>query len=60
MQQSKAAGRISTDGEVALVWGNHHDAQPRAQMVQEVLGSIGSVPVVFGSVDRFGSIDIPL
>eukprot|EP00969_Alexandrium_andersonii_P291384 12879893-Alexandrium_andersonii.AAC.1 len=26
----------------------------------EVLGSVGSVSVVFGSVDRFGSIDIPL
>eukprot|EP00969_Alexandrium_andersonii_P237535 10485453-Alexandrium_andersonii.AAC.1 len=25
----------------------------------EVLGSVGSVPVAFGSVDRFGSIEIP-
>eukprot|EP00969_Alexandrium_andersonii_P207601 9171554-Alexandrium_andersonii.AAC.1 len=25
----------------------------------EVLGSVGSVPVVFGSVDRFCSINIP-
>eukprot|EP00969_Alexandrium_andersonii_P045916 2015091-Alexandrium_andersonii.AAC.1 len=29
-------------------------------MPREALGSVGSVPVVIGSVDRFGSIDIPL
>eukprot|EP00969_Alexandrium_andersonii_P223126 9854620-Alexandrium_andersonii.AAC.1 len=29
-------------------------------IIREVLGSVVSVPVVCGSVDRFGSTDIPL